>query len=223
MPNADAWMRAKGAFGDLIVVSDGVGSCPHARHGAKCACEAVVQSVKKWSKLSGGTPTELITQIEPTWQRLVLPFPPGASKATCLFALKRPDGNLLIGGLGDGMAVIKRGGEDTEWIHGQRGDNFSNNTRALGQNLQVSNWTLQDFRVTGEAIVLLATDGISDDLIPDRVDDFVIWLLEEFGAMPPLKRWHSLRRELREWPTPHHIDDKTLVILWMKESAASHE
>lgn len=34
MLNEDSWLRVAGSFGSLIVVSDGVGSCEHARHGS---------------------------------------------------------------------------------------------------------------------------------------------------------------------------------------------
>jgi hypothetical protein len=68
---------------------------------------------------------------------------------------------------------------------------------------------------------VLASDGVSDDLRPDRLADFVAWLKDEIAALQPVARWRSLRRELTEWPTPRHLDDKTIAVLaWPNGGAA---
>ena len=60
---------------------------------------------------------------------------------------------------------------------------------------------------------MLVTDGIADDLRPDKLDAFVKWLRDEIGRKPKNERLTALRRALREWPTPAHLDDKTLAVL----------
>jgi hypothetical protein len=63
--------------------------------------------------------------------------------------------------------------------------------------------------------VVLATDGVSDDLDTSRIGDFIRMLVTEFAPLAPPQRWRELCRELTEWPTPHHLDDKTLAVLWI--------
>ena len=55
------------------------------------------------------------------------------------------------------------------------------------------------------------TDGISDDL--ENLDQFapeMIRCMANKGARYG-KRW--ITRELEAWPTPHHTDDKTIVVI----------
>lgn len=56
--------------------------------------------------------------------------------------------------------------------------------------------------------LILASDGVADDLQPKRWADFVTWLVSDVACDPaPVRR---LQRELRAWPVPHHRDDKTV-------------
>ena len=41
---------------------------------------------------------------------------------------------------------------------------------------------------------MLAVDGVADDLLPERIDDFVTWLIDEFATLPAQRRWRALRR-----------------------------
>ena len=42
LPNQDAFHVDSYKWGDVAVVSDGVGSCPTSEHGSSAACRAVV-------------------------------------------------------------------------------------------------------------------------------------------------------------------------------------
>ena len=46
LPNQDAWLARHYSWGDVVVVSDGLGSKPHADTGAKMACRAVCEAAK---------------------------------------------------------------------------------------------------------------------------------------------------------------------------------
>ena len=86
-------------------------------------------------------------------------------------------------------------------------------THALGTAHRLSDWSfdLGAPLQAGDAL-LLATDGVSDDLVPERVGDLIAWLTGELAQTAHPGR--SLARELRAWPVPKHLDDKTLVVLW---------
>ncbi len=223
MPNEDAWLRTTGSFGSLIVLSDGVGSCRNARFGATAVCKAVYNAARTWNRSPELKPYDFLSIIEILWEKIISPMDPAECKATCLLALCRPDGELLVGGIGDGVAVVKGVSSTLEWVIGPRSNDFSNTTPAMGNNADASKWVLRSFRGYTDAVVMLATDGVSDDLIFEKISDFITWIISEFAEMPPLLRWHAIRKELRNWPTPRHTDDKTLALLLVRLNEALNE
>ena len=62
-------------------------------------------------------------------------------------------------------------------------------------------------------IVVLATDGVADDLDPERLGAFTDWLTTDVARLAPMARWRRLHQELRDWPVPRHVDDKTVAVL----------
>lgn len=207
--NEDSWLGARGAFGTLVVVSDGMGSRSDARRGARLACRAVLDAVRAWHRANVSDLHELLVSIEPLWRSLIAPSAARDCAATCLFALAQTGGQVHIAAIGDGLALL-RTEQGLEWVVGPRTTGFANETAALGHS---ASWVSRSFpRATGD-VVLLATDGVADDLVPERIHGFVQWLMDDFASMAPAERWRALRQELTAWPTPHHSDDKTLVVL----------
>lgn len=208
-PNEDQWLGASGAFGSLIVVSDGLGSKDRARHGARKACVATLRAVREWHKNGTGSLDDLVGRIEPLWLEEIAPFDRSDCAATCLLALAHHDGRAYVAALGDGMAAVRTCGA-IERVEHPRASGFSNETQSLGSG---GVWAKRCFECSEIDIAVLASDGVSDDLRPDRLADFVAWLKDEIAAFSPVARWRSLRRELNEWPTPRHLDDKTIAVL----------
>lgn len=213
-PNEDSWLGARGAFGTLVVVSDGMGSRREARRGAQMACRAVLAAVRAWHKAGARDLNELLVRIEPVWCSLIAPSSAHDCAATCLFALAHVHGQVLVAAIGDGLALL-RTSRGLEWVVGPRAGGFANETAALGHS---TSWMSRSFPRTEGDVVVLATDGVADDLLPERIDGFVQWLMDDFASMAPGQRWRALQRELKEWPTPHHTDDKTLVVLNQREA-----
>jgi serine/threonine protein phosphatase PrpC len=216
-PNEDSWLGARGAFGTLVVVSDGMGSRRNARRGAQMACRAVLDAVRAWHKAGASSVEGLLAQIEPLWLGLIAPSSARDCAATCLFALAHSHGQVHIAAIGDGLALL-RSARGLEWVVGPRAGGFVNETDALGS---AASWTTRSFPREAGSVVLLATDGVADDLIPERIEGFVQWLMDDFAGMAPAQRWRALQRELKDWPTPHHTDDKTLVVLAQREAVLS--
>jgi hypothetical protein len=86
-------------------------------------------------------------------------------------------------------------------------------TLALGLPHSLGDWSLAIAPAlsTGEALVM-ATDGVAEDLELPRLGDLVAWAIAELGPAPSPGR--RLRTELQRWPVPKHQDDKTLLIMW---------
>lgn len=213
-PNEDASEGICSSFGTAIVVSDGMGSKPNARTGARMACRAVKDALRHWGKVNGSSPLILLRLVHLLWGLRVLPASEEDSAATCLFAVVVPSGELVVAKLGDGIAAIRET-DGKVIVLGDERSGFCNQTTALGVARSTKEWSVitRPSFAPGSA-VLLATDGIADDLVSDRVGDFINFLTEEFGSMQPAVRWRSLCQELRNWSTPKHLDDKTLAILW---------
>lgn len=91
-------------------------------------------------------------------------------------------------------------------------------TTGLGIATDLREWRVHvEPRLPDRMALLLATDGVADDLLPEGRVGFLEFLVSRFGALPPRERARALARELRSWPTPHHRDDKTVAVLWNGE------
>ena len=214
VPNEDAWLRAEGSFGSLIVVCDGMGSRPHARLGARAGCVAVREAVKRWTRANEAPLLYLAHLIEILWRLCVHPYLPRDAATTCLLALARKNGEWVVGGIGDGLVAVKTGFTPVSVVVGDRTDGFSNETSALGLFPCARAWQINLLPPTKMArLAVIATDGIAEDLVPEKIDGFCQWLVDNFRDLDPKQRWRQLIAELRAWPTPRHLDDKTIAIL----------
>lgn len=212
-PNEDAWLHARGSFGSLAVVCDGLGSRPDARAGAQAACLSVKEAVVRWSRAGDAPLSYLPHLVEVLWRLRLHPIRPDAAATTCLIALVTRHGRCIVGGVGDGLAVV-RTGSSLRVVIGDRGDGFANETHGLGVSLGSRSWTLEDLPPSdADRISVLATDGIADDLLSDRLAGLCDWLLSTYGPLTPRERRTKLAAELRAWPTPGHLDDKTLAVV----------
>jgi len=219
-PNEDAWLHATGAFGVLAVVCDGLGSKPNARIGSQAACQAVREAVLRWARVDDAPVSYLAHLVEVLWRLRVHPLEPSSAATTCLLALASKTGGWVLGGVGDGLAIARTGGE-LRMVVGGRAEGFSNETTGLGASRGPSAWNLVQLAPTEEdRMAVLATDGVSDDLVPERLDGFFDWLAGTFQGSSPAERWRVLSAELRAWPTPGHLDDKTLAVLHAPAVAA---
>lgn len=211
--NEDAWLRSSGSYGSLIVVCDGMGSRNEARFGARAACLAAREAVVRWSQAPEAPLSYLVHLVEVYWRLRIHPVEPNNAATTCLLALMCGDGSWVVGGVGDGLALVKTG-EELVTVVGNREDNFSNVTEALGVSKGAKSWKISRLSPTDkDRMAVLATDGIADDLITEKMGNFCGWLVDTFKGSSPDQRWRLLSAELRSWPTPKHQDDKTLAVL----------
>ena len=148
------------------------------------------------------------------WRLRIHPISPIDAASTCLFAFVCPSGYWVVGGIGDGLLAVKTGDDPVEQIIGERNNCFANETIALGTSTGIRSWKLAVLPPTPlNRFVVLATDGVADDIIPEKLDSFCKWIVYEFQNLEPSVRWRSLMSELRNWPTPKHLDDKTIAVL----------
>lgn len=211
-PNQDAWWARVGGLGALAVVADGVGSRPSAREGARAAVTACRGAWKHWSSSPSGSGEDLVRLIEVLWRLRLGPIPPEQAATTCLVCALRVDGSGVVAQLGDGLVGVTDAEGTFQAITPER-TTFASITRSLGAPHGLRDWTIAPIEpVAAGMAVLLATDGISDDIPPEKRAAFVTWLLDDISSAASPSR--HLGRALRSWPVPRHLDDKTLVLLW---------
>jgi serine/threonine protein phosphatase PrpC len=211
VPNQDAWGHGRVGPGHVVVVSDGMGSRRDAQDGARAACRAVIDAVRQWRRHPDAPVDVLLGLVHLLWRARVAPKSPEDCACTCLFAVVEPDGSGITAQLGDGLVVL-RDGNSVSTLATRPGDEFVNETGALGVTSRISAWTKLRFEKHTRSIVL-CTDGVADDLLPDRLGTFVDWLISDVRRAEPMKRRYVLERALREWPTPNHLDDKTIAVV----------
>lgn len=217
-PNQDAWLRRLASDSALVVVCDGMGSRKHSATGSRAACRAVADAVRLWAKSPDAPPDLLLRLVHALWNVRVHQTGRDECATTCLFAAATKDGRLVMAQLGDGIVMLKtpRGITTLE----SSSDRFGNTTTGLGIAKDVREWRIHvEPKIAGEAVVMLATDGVADDLLPEKRSGFINFLVTQYGELPVAARSRAIARTLHEWPTPRHLDDKTVAVLWNAATA----
>jgi hypothetical protein len=212
-PNQDAWLSRLARGTALAVVCDGLGSRPDSAVGSRAACRAVADAVRHWADGPEAPPELLLRLIHALWNVRVHQTGRDESATTCLFAVVTKDRRMLLAQLGDGLVMLNTSmGTTTLEPPAER---FGNATTGLGIASDLREWRLHlEPNFTGTASILLATDGVADDLVPEKRPEFLNFLVTQYGTRPAAARTRAIAKELREWPTPRHRDDKTVAVLW---------
>lgn len=221
LPNQDAWLRARTGNHYVVVVSDGLGSKPHADIGSRAACRAVVDAVRVWRRNPLAATEVLLGLIHLLWRARIAPRGQEDCACTCLFAVIAPDGAGFAAQLGDGLLAI-HDGSSVSVLSSRDGGRFVNETTGLGLTTRLAAWRTAAVPVGSRSIVL-CTDGISDDLIAERIPEFMDWLGRDVRAKREPGRRHFLARSLREWPTPKHLDDKTIAMVCIGQCSSNRK
>lgn len=221
VPNQDAWLQAQAGDHCVVIVSDGMGSRPHAKVGSRAACSAVVDAVRMWRRRPLAAVDVLLGLIHLLWRARIAPHAQEDCACTCLFAVIGPDGAGVAAQLGDGLLAI-HDGSGVHPLSSRSDEGFSNETTGLGLATRLGDWRTETVPA-GSSCILLCTDGVSDDLIPEKVPDFINWLAKDVRAKREPQRRHFLAGSLREWPTPKHLDDKTVAMACILQAARTRK
>lgn len=209
-PNQDAWAPLRGRYFRGVVVADGLGSSSHGSRGARFACRATQIALKTWTRT--GAPLETLGPlIETTWTDLLGDTTARDAQTTCLFGALSPDGYVVLGQVGDGLVAVATESDLVASTPSRHG--FGNETHALGGE---TGWRMERVPFPDSAALLLATDGVADDLSPHTTGDFVRHVIGDYGPLPRTTRWRRLAADLHAWPVPCHLDDKTIAALYLR-------
>lgn len=211
LPCQDAWLAVADTRASIAVVCDGLGSRPDSKAGSRAATLAARDAWRLWRRSPVGSAEDLIRLVEVAWRLRLEATPPSAAATTCLIYAEDGHGRAVLAQLGDGL-IARRGSDGSVTVHPARTDGFGL-THALGAPHTLADWSfaLSAPLAPGDALVL-ATDGVSEDLEPGRLGDLACWIIDDLASRPGPGR--QLAHELRNWPVPRHQDDKTLLVMW---------
>ena len=205
-PNQDAVTISKVSTGWVACVCDGMGSRSKSDIGSRLACEAVSKVIRKSDfTISDKTLIKLVYQ---TWLDSLEAIKPNDAITTCLFAWLSHSGEVRTFQLGDGLILPYSNNKP-------KGENngFGNETTGLGKSNKLSDWVTDKYHIGNDSFIALMTDGISEDLESGTEVDFVNEIINQNKNKSTRQSKFWLKKELKNWATPNHTDDKSLAIL----------
>lgn len=209
VPNQDSSSIKILSVGLVVVVCDGMGSRSKADVGSKLACRAVV---KVLSKLDFDTEDRLVIKnIYQYWINSLGIINPNQAVTTCLFAWVSNSGRIRTFQLGDGLIVSSVDKIKNNLLSEQK--TFGNITTGLGISNKFSDWEINRYTFNPGDYIALMTDGISDDIVAGMELEFVQFVIDNTLNKSTRLANTWLKKELHNWTTPHHLDDKTLALV----------
>ena len=207
-----SWNTSDGGIISAIAIADGMGSKLHADVGAKAAVSVALQAARRWGENTYLNSGWLTRWMEAEWRYAIDARNPRECCTTCLLAVHSPQKGIIMGGLGDGLALYTENNKIHRTLSGRGEHDFGNQSLALGAPHRASDWQFEEILDLPEQwMVALATDGVSDDLQTAKMSEFTEWL----ESLKKLKHpGSSLRRSFQNWPTKGHTDDKTIATLF---------
>lgn len=211
LPNQDcAYVGFAGKF-LLVMVCDGLGSHSHSDFGARTLCKLFPECFLEWSKYRPNKIDDLLRLLQARWLICVRCQGVDTCGCTCQLAILSPKGKGWIAQLGDGMTLVRHNGGINKFTEKKSG--YGNETIAMGEGNLLPYWRRSkiDLSTSGNRLLIM-TDGISEDILPQAEGKFVSTFDLFFGTSRS-KGQNALKKELTDWPTPHHLDDKTIVAI----------
>ena len=211
LPNQDA----TGYFNDgqywASIVCDGMGSRPHADIGAFTA----VQSIKSVLKIIDfKTPSKyVIGAFYRHWLNRLkqLSIKPNDAVSTVLVAWGNNGGVYRYFQLGDGVISTR-----ARVITPTCNEQFSNLTTGLGISKKYADWSVGQGELSeSDNTIVLMSDGISEDILEHDVFTDAIAKYSKGKSSRRIKK--HLKKLLVDWPTPFHVDDKSLAMVIFNE------
>jgi serine/threonine protein phosphatase PrpC len=210
--NQDAYSIREYKFGVVLVVADGLGSKEQSSTGSQAVCKSVCEGIEIWNKKGRCSEESLILLIHNLWRMNIYPYTQRECGTTCLFAVHFHDGEVLLAQIGDGMiSYIQK--DEFNILH-EKDDEFGNFTNSIDQVKNINEWTIKSINTNKNPFkIMLATDGVSEDLIPEKRRDLLCYLTNILKNEKSYKKRNlKLKNILKNWLTKHTIDDKTIVV-----------
>jgi hypothetical protein len=153
--------------------------------------------------------------ISDDWRRRIGADRPADFASTLLFAFRFRSGRLLVGGIGDGLIAVAHPSFPRQCRLLERPGGDFGETFAISSTAGPSKWVVEEFDDSDCCHrVLLATDGVSNDLVESKLPNLMEWLRSSYERSSNMRWRVGIREMLRRWPTPGAMDDKSIALLW---------
>ena len=210
--NQDSCCGRHFSWGDIIVSSDGVGSCRNSAAGSRAACRAAVAAVDHCIRQQIADPETISRKLHSLWLEYLGETAPDTACATCRTAFITGD-KIYTLSVGDGMTGISSREPETTVILSDNGE-FANVTTALFSQYEPEEWRWQIFDKSDFCGVLLCTDGISENYKPQTKPRFVCSVINAFAPLERNRRRSELKKLLRKNAAGHDDDKAMICISW---------
>ena len=191
--------------GDAICVADGLGSAARAAEASVQAVAMVLEDLRPMLQ-AGVSTSEVQRLIHTLWTERT--GDDVELSTTCLFAVRTPT-HMVLGQLGDGL-VLALNGRDVSRLEDE--ENWGDQTECL------PGGTLRCAIAPLDTTVFLATDGVADDLVPERRAELAGHLAELLRSEGPDRTREEVQRWLTDWETPRSNDDRSIALLLPPET-----
>ncbi|WP_018633618.1 PP2C family serine/threonine-protein phosphatase [Neomegalonema perideroedes] len=210
-PNQDSLVVGGCRGGWIAAVADGLGSRRLSGHGSRGACRAARRVLREAPAESD--PGAAIPKIHAGWLQELGALSSQEAATTLIFARATAQGEVMAAQLGDGLLLARCGGL-LRRLTPER-SSFGDLTWALEENCAPERWILLRDRLSqpGDGVIL-ATDGVADDLRPEDLGGFMDAVYATIRARSRRRAKLWLQDRLEHWPTPLHGDDKTLAAIF---------
>lgn len=211
LPDQDSFKYRRYGYGAVMAVADGVGSDRYSHFGSKAAVQAVHEAFCAYACGDIGR-AQITKTIYRQYVSLLKTQYRSAASTTCLFAAHLFDQGLYLGLVGDGIICGSINGQPLLMKKGS--GSFTNIVEPLSPKRAAPAWTTKFIPAArlDSIRLMLATDGVSEDILPNKEADFACYLLERVDARRAEERRRRLLELLKDWQTPRSLDDKTVVL-----------
>lgn len=196
----------------IFSVSDGLGSSIHSKDGAQLACKCVIDILK--NKSSEVDFKKLSDKIIKQWQHIVEQNQ-GLIKdyrtTNSFVSVFKKEKTLIAGQLGDVMISLRIDGLFRHFETTQK--DFSNETDCLGSGKN-ERYKIAKYEFGHSFDFLIATDGISDEIEPLKLEAFQNYLKDKFQDVSVENRNIELQSEIERIMKDKNNDDKSLLYTW---------
>ncbi|MCP8687136.1 PP2C family serine/threonine-protein phosphatase [Marinobacterium sedimentorum] len=213
LPNQDSILLRGHRGGWMAAACDGLGSCEFSHVGSAAACDSLRQVLSRGCIDSTASVSAALHQ---EWFQKIRPYAVRDVATTCLWASVAADGLCRLGQIGDGLVLYRSAGRLFQLTPNRLG--FGNQTLALWDEYKEQHWHHVDIVLSqpGDGILLM-TDGVSEDIVPDMLQDFFSAVYRSVAQRGRRAGRQWLNNELQNWSTPMHGDDKSIVAIFRSD------
>ena len=189
-----------------ISICDGLGSAKKSAEGSKKASELLVNLLTRNEFSKERFQSEWLECFKENTKEF---------NTTAKF-IKISKENIHFGGIGDGLIAIKSERHITTLS--DRGE-FSNQTACIFDINYLNAFTEMDISLNEKAIMIICTDGFSEDIRDEGLNLLLKEAENLFGAESKAKEFdESLIDLLNNWPNVTNGDDKTVAFIAVRKT-----